>query len=391
MAGKRNAIFIAVSITAIGLGGFWYYDRLQNTLEPTAVPESNVSPGPDIPELGSQVLIENLSNVWDVGFLPDKTMLFNERVGTISKSEDNRKVVIHTIKNIYAVGEAGLMGLAIDPEFAQNHYIYACYSTPTDIRLSRWKVNDTVTTLTDQADIIIGMPINKTTFLGRHSGCRPRFGNDKNLWVGTGDVAIGTNPQDPKSLGGKILRIDRDGNAVQGNLGEPYDTRIFSYGHRNTQGLALFGEPKDGFFGYSIEHGSSRDDEINPLRTGNFGWDPAPGYNESVMMTDKQKYPDAVEAIWSSGTPTIAPSGASFITGAKWGGYEGRLAVAILKDKYVRLFKFDPSGKKVLEEHKIFTTEFGRIRSVIMGPRDDLYLTTDNGHNKDKIIRAAPK
>lgn len=385
---REKIVFIILGGLLIA-GGFWYYARVQTTVTPAVPDNSPVAPtSGQLPELDSEIVVNSLSNVWDLAFLPDETILFTERDGLISKTANGRKVVLHTISDIFARGEGGLMGLAVDPEFDDNRFIYACYNTNDDIRVSRWQVNAAVTELGGQADIVTGMPRNPS---GRHSGCRPVFGPDGSLWIGTGDVAIGTHPQDPKSLGGKILRVDRDGQPAEGNLDPPFDARIFSYGHRNTQGLAFFDTTKDGAFGYSVEHGPGRDDEINQLVAGNFGWNPVPGYNESVPMTDKQQYPDAVDAVWSSGSPTIAPSGATIIRGSKWKVFENRLAVAVLKDKHVRLFEFEASGKKVLNERPLFVNEFGRIRSVVMGPNESLYITTDNGNSRDQIIKITPR
>ena len=133
------------------------------------------------------------------------------------------------------------MGMAIDPQFATNRFIYVCMASilPTagnDVRVMRWKVNANYTAATDRIDIVTGAPVNVSTAeLGRHSGCRPRFGPDGHLYVGTGDAAVGTAPQDLRSLGGKVLRIDRIGNGVPGNPGGFHDPRIFSTGHRNVR------------------------------------------------------------------------------------------------------------------------------------------------------------
>jgi glucose/arabinose dehydrogenase len=341
------------------------------------------------PELDKQVVLDGLTNVWDIGFLPDNTMLFTERAGTISKLADGKKVVVATVPGVLVQGESGLMGLAVDPDFANNRYIYVCHSNtnPKDMRVSRWRVDEAVTALTNQTTILNGKPIY---FAGRHSGCRPRFGADGYLWIGTGDEAIGANPQDPKSLSGKILHVDRDGKPAPGNLPAPFDPRIFSYGHRNVQGLAMLPRVKYGVYGYSVEHGSDRDDEVDQLRSGNMGWNPVPGYNEAVSMTDKTKYPDAIDPIWTSGETTIAPSGMTFLLGEKWQLYEGRLAMAILKDKQLRLLELDDQGKLKGQE-TLLKDEYGRLRSAVLSANGDLYLSTDNGSGKDQIIRITPK
>lgn len=361
----------------------------------------NLAPAPDnapvvqqgrggVPDLREEVVLDGLTHVWDIGFLPDGTALFTERDGTISSLADGKKQRIHTLPDVYARGEGGLLGLAIDPAFAENKYIFACYATESDVRVSRWRVNGQTSGLTDKTDIVTGIPVNTSFYPGRHSGCRLRFGADNFLWVGTGDAADGTNPQDPKSLGGKVLRVDRDGKAASGNLGGDFDARIYSYGHRNIQGLAMYDKAQDGSYGFSVEHGPDKDDEINPLKAGNMGWNPVPLYNELVPMTDKEEYPSAIEPIWVSGKSTIAPSGMTFIRGGKWRGLEGRLAVAVLKNKHLRIFKLG-KGNKVESEELLFTNKYGRIRSVVMGPDQAMYLTTDNGEGQDKIIKVTPR
>jgi len=142
-------------------------------------------------------------------------------------------------------------------------------------------------------------------------------------------------------------------------------------------------------YGYSVEHGSDRDDEVNILKSGNFGWAPRVTYEEDgIPMTDLVRYPDAISAVWSSGKPTIAPSGATLLSGKQWGIYNGALAVAVLKDKHVHIFKFDDANKLVFEREVL--GDFGRIRSAAQGPDGNLYISTDNASN-DKIIKITPK
>lgn len=389
---RRTAIiFGLIALSAILFAGFVLF-RVQSTLAPAPDNAPDLKQGGlGIPELTEEVVISGLSNVWDVGFLPSKTIVFTERAGTISKIADGKKEVIHEISDIYSKGEGGLLGMVVDPQFRTNRYLYACYDTKSDIRVSRWKVDDTETALTEQKDIITGMPVNTEFFPGRHSGCRPRFGADGYLWIGTGDVAQGGNPQNPKSLGGKVLRVDREGKGAPGNLGGEFDSRIYNYGHRNVQGLAMYDQPRNGVYGFSVEHGPSKNDEINPLKPGNMGWDPVPIYNELVPMTDTKKYPNAINAIWESGDAAIAPSGMTFITGNKWLGLQGRLAMAVLKNKHVRIMELSKDGSDVVSEELLFENKYGRIRSVVMGPDQAMYITTDNGDAQDEIIKITPR
>lgn len=110
-----------------------------------------------------------------------------------------------------------------------------------------------------------------------------------------------------------MLRVTRDGAAPVGNLGAPFDPRVYNYGHRNIQGLIF---RADGV-GFTTEHGPDYDDELNVILKGNDGWDPVPGYNQYVPMTDTTKFPAAIRALKASGSPTVAPSGAAFIYGSR--------------------------------------------------------------------------
>jgi glucose/arabinose dehydrogenase len=229
-------------------------------------------------------------------------------------------------------------------------------------------------------DIVTGMPHNDGA-RGRHSGCRVVFGPDGYLWVGTGDAAIGTTPQDDNSLGGKVLRVDRNGDAA---LGNPDGRLWFSKGHRNIQGMAF---RSDGI-GMSAEHGPSTDDEVNLLVEGNFGWNPVPGYNEGVPMTDLDAFPDAVEAAWSTGSPTLALCGATFVEGRRWGNWDGRLLVATLKATHVHVYDVDDEGNVTNDER--FIEDQGRLRAVAQGPDGLLYITTDRRDDGDRVLRVTP-
>lgn len=384
---KKSFSVIALVILAVLVIGAALFFKSVNP-EPGA--NNNEMADNAAPELSTAVMADGLTKVWDVAFTPDNTLLFSEKAGRISSLRDGQVRPLITLTDVVDRGEGGLMGLAVDPDFVQNRFIYACFNTENDIRVGRFKLNNDLSGVNKRQDIITGLPVNTSTFPGRHSGCRPRFGPDGYLWVGTGDVANGTNPQDPKSLGGKVLRVDRDGQPAPGNLDVPFDPRIYSYGHRNIQGLAFFSEPRaDGVVGYSIEHGPGRDDEANELLPGNFGWNPVPGYNEQVPMTDTAQFPEAVPAVWSSGSSTIAPSGGVILTGDKWQSWQGALAMAVLKGQHVRILTFDHAGQLSAEQAVLKT--FGRIRSVVLGPQNDLYLTTDNGDGQDQIIRVTPK
>ena len=328
--------------------------------------------------------VAGLDKPWDLAWLPNGTLLVTERPGRLNLYLDGVDAAPFVIspEDVVARGEGGMMGLEVDPSFADNGYVYVCTTSNAggdpDVRLIRFTLRtpDGGAVL-ERQDIVTGMPYST----GRHSGCRPRFGPDGLLWVGTGDAAIGANPQDDDSLGGKVLRVDREGAAAPDNAG---GFRWYSKGHRNIQGMAF---RADGI-GMSAEHGPSVDDELNLLVAGNFGWDPVPGYNESVPMTDLGKFPDAVPAIWSSGSPTLALAGATFIEGRAWGNWDGVLAVATLKARHLHIYVVDSEGRVTGEERSI--GDQGRLRTPRQGPDGLLYITNDGGGGDGKVLRVTP-
>ncbi len=342
------------------------------------------------PAVTDTVLLQGRSFIWDIAFLPGGELLFTERSGQIQHLKNGQAQLVESISDVKAQGEGGLMGLAVDPDFANNRFIYACFnSTAKDIRVARWRLNDLLLA-TERRDIITGITANNGASAGRHSGCQLAFGPDRNLWVGTGDSAQGDTSTNSKQLGGKVLRVSRDGVPVPGNMGGEFDPRIYSYGHRNIQGLAFFERAKNGVLGLSVEHGTGENDEVNELRAGNFGWSPpAKGYDESVPMTDKKRFPDAIEAVWSSGSPTVAPSGATIIYGNNWKGWNGALAMAMLKAEHLKILRLDGKNKVTAEE-KFLNGTYGRLRAVTQGPDGNLYISTSNG-NDDKIILLTPQ
>ncbi|TAH33271.1 PQQ-dependent sugar dehydrogenase [Candidatus Saccharibacteria bacterium] len=385
-ASRTIVVVVAGLLLLIGAGfvGFTLLRELRpgDPARPVDVSQANNPAG--APKLDVATIISGLDHPWEIAFLPDRTMLITERSNAVSKVSNGRAIALYTPPDVAVYGEGGLMGLAIDPDFAQNRYIYACYNSSRDgIVVARLIVDSGVTAAREDKKIITNMPMNPS---GRHSGCRLAFGPDEYLWVGTGDAADESTPQDLNSLGGKVLRVTRDGEGVEGNITSG-DKRVYSYGHRNTQGLAFYEASRDGSYGVSVEHGSSRDDEINELKPGNFGWQPGRGYDESVPMTDTARFPDAVPAIWSSGEPTIAPSDADFLRGETWGSWNGRLAMGVLKGRHLRIL--DITDGKLGEQIRILDGEYGRLRAVTFGPDGSLYISTDNGGD-DKILKITP-
>ncbi len=341
-----------------------------------------------LPAFETEVIATGLERPWDLAQLPDGSLLFTQRGGALSVLREGQVQHIADIPGVAARGEGGLTGLALDTDFADNRLIYLTYNTQIDgvpeVRVTRWRLSETLT-LEDPVDIVTGIPAVSG---GRHSGTQLEMGKNGTLWIGTGDAATANNPQDPMSLGGKILRVTRDGVPAEGNLLAPFDPRVFSYGHRNTQGLTLFDAPDEhGSWGYSAEHGSWQEDEVNRLVPGNFGWAPRPTYDESVPMTDTRRFPDAVVAVWNSGPSTIATSGLTRLLGAHWGDWEGALALGVQKGQHLRLLRLYEG--RAAEEAVLLEGQFGRLRAAVLGHDGMLYLGTGNGRD-DKIIRVTP-
>ena len=331
-------------------------------------------------------LVRQLRIPWDLAFTPDGTMLFTERAGRLVSRLTNGTVLAVTadFSDLYVVSEAGLMAIVVDPGFSTNRRFYTCQAhSGAEVQVIAWTMNEAYTAATRVDDPLVG----GIPGASRHSGCRLRFGPQGYLWIATGDAARGTVPQDLASLGGKVLRVNAaTGAAAPGN---PFSSLVYTYGHRNVQGLAL--RPGTNQM-WSVEHGPTVDDEINLLTAGgNYGWNPVPGYNESVPMTDLEEFSAAVAAKWSSGDPTLATSGGIFLEGAEWEEWNGRLAVATLKNESLRIFDFNTDG--TLVSHVVapkLDGAYGRLRTPVLGPDGALYITTSNGGSSDRILRVVP-
>ncbi|MDH4146966.1 MAG: PQQ-dependent sugar dehydrogenase, partial [Acidimicrobiia bacterium] len=341
------------------------------------------------PRLTVTPLVDGLSNPWDLAFTSDGAILMTERGGALSVrlADGTFRRLQADFSDLLVSGESGLLGIDVDTEFSTNRRFYTCQATlGPSVKVVAWQVDAAYTRAVRVADPLVGgLPSSG----GRHGGCRPRVGFDGALWIGTGDAAIGSTPQDVGSLGGKVLRVDRfSGAAPADNPDHGGDRRVYSYGHRNVQGLAF----RPGYYQvWTTEHGPDVDDEVNRIIPGNYGWNPVPGYNENVPMTDLARYPGAVPAAWSSGRPTLAVSGADFLVGRAWGSWRGGLAVAALKDQTLRIVMLNPAGAviDVVAPPELFGT-FGRLRSARLGPDGNLYVTTDNGTGRDALLRVTP-
>ena len=390
----------ARKLAAVHCGGAVLLLVACSAAAPAADPPSGV------PALDVEVVADGLDHPWDVAQAPDGTLLLDERGGGLTAVLPDGRVqpVDADFSDLFARGETGLMGLVLDPGFADDRRFYTCQGVQEDgdaeIQVIAWTVDEGWTAATRVADPLLGgIPVNEAT--GRHGGCRPRFDPTGQLLIGTGDNAVGSYAQDLGTLGGKVLRIDpRTGQPSAGNpfadAADPATRLVWSYGHRNVQGIAV--RPGSGQV-FTVEQGTRRDDEVNLSVAGaNYGYDPdgpPPGprgdYDESVPMTDPG-IPGAVPAVWSSGNPTIATCGAAFLTGDRWGGYDGVLLVGVQKGTGVLGLRLDDAGRLV-DQFRVPELEdsHGRIRSPVLGGDGALYLTTDNGGGEDELLRVTPR
>jgi glucose/arabinose dehydrogenase len=357
------------------------------------------------PALRVEQVAAGLVHGWDIGFLPDGSILVPQRPGILTLVSGPRpgataRTVAADFSDLQVRGEGGLMGLVVHPDFARSRQFTTCQThaeggRPIDIRLVTWHLADDARSATRVRDLLTGLPLAAS---GRHSGCRPTLAADGTLLVGTGDTAQGRVAQDLSSLGGKVLRLDlTTGLPAADNpfatAADPHRRLIYSFGHRNLQGVAV--RPGTGQV-FTAEHGPSFDDEVNLLRAGgNYGWDPSrggtvDGYDESVPMTDTRRFPDAVPAVWQSGPTTQAVCAATFLAGPQWGALDGALVITALKGAKLLLLTLDATGAVTsVAVPPEFDHAYGRLRAARLGPDGALYVTTTNGEN-DRLLRVTP-
>ncbi|MDC0637870.1 PQQ-dependent sugar dehydrogenase [Nitrosopumilus sp.] len=328
---------------------------------------------PAFADLNSHVIVDGLNNPWEIVFGPNGDIYFTERDGRIWKmSESGFANVIYTFPKSGSV-EGGTLGLALHPEFEENKKIYV-YQTNLELEFYQNKVFSfevDENTLSNKQLILDGIPGAPW-----HDGGRMKFGPDQKLYISTGDAINPELSQDLSSLAGKILRINSDGTIPNDN---PFDSSpVFSYGHRNPQGLAW---SPDGLF-VSSEHGPSGElgyghDEINVILKGkNYGWPNVVGNSFDKKF---------INPLTHSGESTWAPSGMVFFDSEKISDFTGKFLVGTLRGEHLMVLDIANDGSMISSE-KMFDGEFGRIRTAEISPDGNLYLLTANGNN-DKIIR----
>ena len=395
------------------------------------------------PTISAMSIHSGLENPWDLAFTKAGDMFYTEKCKGLSvKTKSGSVNALYGMKDssgynstgsdLFCSGQAGMMGVTLDPNFKKNRRIYVA-STSTKYHgsgckdnfdkcdggiIMRFTVSKDMKSLSDRTDIV--KDIQYKPFKsdhpfggpGAHNGNRLRFGPEGYLWATTGDRHRGDVPQSPTLIGGNVLRIDTDGKAHPGNKPpKGFDKRMYTYGHRNVQGIDF--RPSDGR-AFTAEHGPWHNDEITALvNGGNGGWDPRPniagrgdcpdeycGYmpnqKEGMLpaaraeagtpMSDT-RFKDLMTPAWNNNGISQGTGSAAFLKGSNWGYWEGRLAVGIMGIGFggtpsgmrIDVIDIAKDGQSIKSVVRIPTGLTKRFRGLRLGPDNALYAAVDEG------------
>lgn len=395
------------------------------------------------PTLTTEVAVNKLELPWDMAFLPNGTMFFTEKCrglsvrlpsGTVNKLHGlgGSTGYSSSSADLFCDGQAGMMGVAIDPEFEKNRLIYVFSSSKLNDKLAnrvmRFKIDESLGSVSGRTDIVTDIgykPVaTKHPFggPGAHNGGRIRFSPaDGYLYVTSGDNHSGTAPQSPTYIGGKVLRIDRDGKAAPGNKPPAgFDPRVFAYGFRNPQGIAF--RPGDNVL-FAAENGPWHSDEVSAVTNGgNGGWDPRPnmagrgdcpdnycGYSPNQMgamdpkdraafmpMTDLKTYPNALKPAWNNNGLSQGMFCNDFLSGKQWKDWDGQMIVGYTGigihgtsvGNRLDVLKISTDGLTATGAQVSWPTVTGRFRSTVQGPDGNLYVALED---QGVIYRVKPE
>ena len=333
---------------------------------------------PEIINYTTEVVVPNLDIPWGMVFLPDKSMLITEKSGELIHFKNGKKTSIEGLPEIYVRGQGGLMDIELHPDYNENGWIYFSYASQEgegeggNTAIMRAKLKDDK--LVENQLLYKASPNTKQ---GRHFGSRLEFDNEGYLYFSIGERGNrDENPQDITRDCGKIYRIHDDGQIPDDNpfINSPNAKKaIYSYGHRNPQGMVK--HPETGKI-WIHEHGPKGGDEINIIQKGkNFGWPiVSHGINYSgTKFTDHTSLPGMEQPLFYW-VPSIAPSGMTFITSDIYPEWKGNLLVGSLKFRYLE--RLELKNDKVVKREKLFEG-MGRVRNVKQGPDGYIYVAME--------------
>lgn len=332
-------------------------------------------------ELSVRIVKQNLQHVWEILWGPDDHIWFTERDGKISKMNPTTGAIVFTssISDVVSSGEGGLLGMALHPDFLTNGFLYIVYNynSPNGYREKLVRYTFTNNSITTPATLIENIGASSI-----HNGSRIQVvneGGSVKIYFTTGDAANASSAQDVNARNGKVLRLNADGSVPTDNpfAGNP----VWSYGHRNPQGF-VFANNKI----YESEHGPNIEDEVNIIEKGrNYGWPnvngPCNGSEASFCTSNNVKEP-----IWSSGDVTIAVCGIDYYNNDKIPEWKNSILMTTLKDASLRQLKLSADGNSVTSTSIYYKDGYGRLRDICISPSGNVYISTSNGGNNDKII-----
>ncbi len=337
-----------------------------------------------------EILVDDMDIPWGLAFLPDDRILVTEKSGRLFLvDKDRTKKEIFQVPEVNPGGQGGLMDVALHPDYASNGWIYLSYSkvqnkegrSGNTTAVARYRLKSNV--LADEEIIFEAQPYSRTR---HHYGSRLLFDRDGYLFITIGDRgARDVNPQRIDLYPGKVHRLHDDGSIPSDNPFAEMDDAvqsIWSYGHRNAQGMAL--EPSTGQV-WVHEHGPRGGDELNRVQKAkNYGW-PIVSYGinyNGTRFTDRTEAPEFESPIhyW---VPSIAPSGMTFVDGDVYPGWEGDLLLGSLKFEYLHFCEMDKG--KVTGEQRLMEG-IGRVRDVKQAPDGYIYVTVENPGRVYRIV-----
>ena len=353
---------------------------------------TNTTPPASVEGLRVETVVAGLDTPWDLAWGPDGQIWVTERGGRVSRVNpaSGQRSTAGQIPDVEESGESGLMGIAFHPDFAAQPYVYLTHSyrQSGSLRNRLVRVRWDAQTLGTPEVLLANIP-----GAGIHDGSRLAIGPDRLLYMTTGDASNAELAQDRTSLAGKILRLTLSGQPAPGN---PFGTAIYSFGHRNPQGLVF--HPTTGAL-YSTEHGPSDNDEINRIVAGrNFGWPTVHGACDDDIGSERAfcQANNVVEPL-TMWTPTIAPAGADFYLGDLIPQWKGSLLFVALKGTALYRLTLSADGQQVTAREALYEGVYGRLRDVLVAPDGAVYIATSNRDGRgspsgddDRILRVKP-